>query len=56
MADGVSFVHIVVRDDDSDPLPTLSAFAEFQHGLAGRLAGQVRDGAEVVGTYPHAPT
>jgi hypothetical protein len=54
LADGVSFVHVVVSEDDSDPLPKLSAFAAFQKGLGDRLADKpVRTDAELVGTYRH---
>jgi len=52
LADGVSFVHVVVHEDDSDPLPKLSAFAAFQKGLGDRLADKpIRVGADLIGTY-----
>lgn len=54
LADGVSFMHVVVHEDDSDPLPTMSAFAAFQKGLGDRLVDRPsRVGAELIGSYRH---
>jgi hypothetical protein len=51
--DGVSFIHIVSYDDDSDKaLPELSAFKQFQAEFAERVeAAPARSGAEVIGDY-----
>lgn len=52
LEDGVTFVHLVVSEDGADPLPALSAFAEFQKGIGERLAdGPERVQCEVVGAY-----
>ncbi|MFI0366571.1 hypothetical protein ACH35V_01755 [Actinomadura sp. 1N219] len=52
LADGVSFVHIVVMEGDDDPLSGLSAFQEFQNGIKERLAGTpVRGEATMIGSY-----
>jgi hypothetical protein len=37
LADAVSFVHLAIVDADENPLPEVSAFQKFQHGLAERL-------------------
>jgi hypothetical protein len=50
--DGVTFVHIVESDGDSDPLPQLAAFQAFQSTMGQRIASPpVRGGAEVIGSY-----
>jgi hypothetical protein len=52
LADGVSFVHVVVVEGDDNPLSRLAAFQEFQRGAADRMAGPpVSAGATVVGSY-----
>lgn len=52
MDDGVSFMHIAITEGDSDPLPQLSAFQEFQKGAKERFAGApARGQATLVGSY-----
>jgi hypothetical protein len=52
LADGVTFVHIGVMDDDASPLPQFAAFQEFQKGFGERVAGApVRSDAVLVGSY-----
>ncbi|HEX4702572.1 MAG TPA: hypothetical protein VH352_10630 [Pseudonocardiaceae bacterium] len=52
LADGVSFVHVVVHDGDSDPLSRSSAFADFQAGIGDRVVGPpVPSEATLVGSY-----
>ena len=52
LADGVSFVHVAVMEDDGDPLSQSSAFAAFQKSLGDRLAdAPVRAEATLVGSY-----
>lgn len=52
LADGVSFVHIVVSDEDSDALPQLASFQEFTRALGDRLTGPpARSTADIVGSY-----
>ncbi|HWX95238.1 MAG TPA: hypothetical protein VNZ01_00180 [Solirubrobacteraceae bacterium] len=34
--DGVSFMHLAMTDDDSNPLAQVAAFARFQEGIAER--------------------
>lgn len=52
LADGVSFVHLVQLDGPDDPIPALSAFAEFQQGIGERCAdGPHPSAATVVGSY-----
>jgi hypothetical protein len=36
LADGVTFVHVAIVEGETDPLPQLSAFAEFQRGHGDR--------------------
>ena len=36
LEDGVSFAHVVVMTDGSNPLPELGAFRRFQAGIAER--------------------
>jgi len=52
LADGVTFVHVALRDGDDNPLARVRAFAEFQAGLADRVVGppQAND-ATIVGSY-----
>lgn len=38
LADGVTFVHVAIVEGETDPLPRLSAFAEFQRGHRDRTA------------------
>jgi hypothetical protein len=50
--DGVTFVHVALRDGDDNPLTRSPAFAEFQRGLAARQAEPPQPTpATVVGTY-----
>jgi hypothetical protein len=51
--DGVTFVHIVVSEDDRDPLSRSAAFKEFQQGIGERqIPGtRVRTAATLVGSY-----
>lgn len=52
LADGVSFVHVVVHEGDDDPLAASPAFAEFQRGIGDRVTGPPEAGAaDVVGSY-----
>jgi hypothetical protein len=52
LADGVSFVHVVVHEGDSDPLSESSAFAAFTAGIGDRVVGPpVPDEATLVGSY-----
>jgi hypothetical protein len=59
LADGVSFVHVSTCDtpDGSSPLGGLSAFREFQAGLASRVATPPDpSAADVIGAYVGLPT
>lgn len=52
LADGVSFVHVAVTEGENSPLTEVAAFAEFQAGIADRLAAPVdRSEATLVGSY-----
>jgi hypothetical protein len=53
LEDGVSFVHVALRDDGADnPLPSLQAFERFQAGLAERVdEGPLVMSGAVVGRY-----
>jgi hypothetical protein len=52
LEDGVSFVHVVTVDTDTDPLPGLPAFADFRRDAADRFAvSPATDGAAVIGRY-----
>ncbi len=56
LADGVTFVHLVVheiaREDEVNPLTSLSAFAEFQRGSSERtVAAPTFTDATLVGAY-----
>jgi hypothetical protein len=51
LADGVSFIHIAVIDDEN-PLERSSAFAAFQRQLADRVIDPpAAVGATLVGSY-----
>jgi hypothetical protein len=58
--DGVSFVHVSTADtpDGSNPLPEMSAFQQFGHDAAARVATPpVPTAADIIGSYrPVAPT
>jgi len=55
LADGVSFVHVVSIEGDTDPLSRSAAFAEFRRGLGDRLAGPPEpSSATLVGSYRFA--
>ena len=57
LADGLTFMHIVIAEGDSNPLPGLPAFKEFQSGLASRVTGPPERGeATVVGSYRFGDT
>ncbi|WP_329049119.1 hypothetical protein OG738_40855 [Amycolatopsis sp. NBC_01488] len=51
--DGVTFVHVVVNEDDSDPLSRSAAFTTFQTGFSERhvSATRTRNTATVIGSY-----
>jgi hypothetical protein len=52
LADGVSFVHIVVHEGEEDPLGASSAFAAFQQGIGERVSGPPEaQEATLVGSY-----
>jgi len=52
LRDGDSFVHIVVHENDQNPLPRLAAFQEFQRGIAERcVEAPERSEVSVVGAY-----
>jgi hypothetical protein len=52
LADGVSFVHVVVHEGDDDPLGDSAAFAAFQQGIGDRVAGPPEaEAATLVGSY-----
>jgi hypothetical protein len=52
LADGVTFIHIALRDGDDNPLARVRAFAEFQAGLGDRVVGPPQpNDATVVGSY-----
>ncbi|MEV4625762.1 hypothetical protein AB0J90_05665 [Micromonospora sp. NPDC049523] len=56
LADGVTFVHVGVMDDDAGALTDFAAFQEFQKGFGERVAGSpVASGAELVGSYGFIP-
>jgi hypothetical protein len=53
--DGVTFVHVAVREGGDDALPQLPAFQEFQRELAGRVvAPPDASPATIVGSYRFA--
>ena len=52
LADGVSFVHVGMVDDDSPGLAELTAFQQFQEKFGERAAGKpVPSEATLVGSY-----
>jgi hypothetical protein len=52
LADGVSFVHVVVHEGDDDPLGDSAAFAAFQQGIGDRvIEPPTAEDATVVGSY-----
>jgi hypothetical protein len=52
LADGVSFVHIVTTESDTNPLLTTAAFHEFQAGIGERCEqGPTPSDASKVGSY-----
>jgi hypothetical protein len=52
LADGVSFVHVVVTEDESRPLQGLSAFKEFLSTIDERcVEGPTSSDVTVVGSY-----
>lgn len=52
LADGVSFLHVVLAEGTTTPLTRSTAFADFQRGLADRTVGPpVRTDATLVGSY-----
>lgn len=52
LADGVTYVHVVQREGESDALTGLAAFAEFQRDARARMAGPPERGdATLVGSY-----
>jgi hypothetical protein len=52
LADGVTFVHVAVTEGESNPLPELAAFQEFQRGIGDRVTdGPFPSEATVVGSY-----
>ncbi|MDQ1732049.1 MAG: hypothetical protein QOK10_2208 [Pseudonocardiales bacterium] len=54
LQDGVSFVHMSTADtpDGSNPIPQLSAFAEFGRDIADRVTAMPTPAAaEIVGSY-----
>jgi hypothetical protein len=52
LADRVSFLHVVLREGEHNPLTQSAAFADFQRGLADRMVGPpVRTDAVPVGSY-----
>ncbi|MDN3358375.1 hypothetical protein [Actinomadura sp. DC4] len=52
LADGVSFVHVVVGEGEEDPLGGSAAFAEFQRGIGDRVTGPPQaDAATLLGSY-----
>jgi hypothetical protein len=52
LADGVTFVHVAVREGADDLLSRVPAFQEFQRELAARVvAPPVASPATIVGSY-----
>ncbi len=52
LADGVSFMHVVVQEGDDNPLPGMAAFEEFQRGIGDRcVAPPTRVEISIVGAY-----
>ncbi|WP_116049777.1 hypothetical protein [Amycolatopsis palatopharyngis] len=56
LADGVTFVHIGISEEDAAPLGELGAFAEFQRQFGERAAGKPEaSGATVIGSFGFLP-
>jgi hypothetical protein len=54
LPDGVTFVHLAIVDAAENPLSQVTAFQNFQHGLAERLVeGPTVQEVRVVGLYGH---
>ncbi|HZE31310.1 MAG TPA: hypothetical protein VE198_07720 [Actinoallomurus sp.] len=52
LADGVSFVHVVVHEGDENPLGDSAAFAAFQQGIGDRVSEPPNaEEATLVGSY-----
>ncbi len=52
LADGVSFLHVAVHDEQDNPLTRVAAFAQFQRELGSRVVAPPQAGAAtVVGSY-----
>jgi hypothetical protein len=52
LADGVSFVHVVVHEGEGDPLGSSAAFAAFQQGIGDRATEPPKaEEATLVGSY-----
>jgi hypothetical protein len=52
LADGVTFIHVAIKDGDDDPLPDLPAFQEFQREIGSRVvAPPMAAAATIVGSY-----
>ncbi|WP_202919188.1 hypothetical protein [Saccharothrix deserti] len=55
LADGVTFVHVVVHETDDNPLDGIAAFAEFQKGFGDRVGGPPSfSDATLLGSYRFA--
>lgn len=52
LADGVSFLHVLTADTETNPLAGLPAFTEFQRGFTERAAsGPDVSDATLIGAY-----
>ncbi len=52
LSDGVTFVHVAHHEGETNPLSSLSAFAEFQKDLANRCVEPPQPmAATIVGAY-----
>ena len=52
LADGVSFVHVALREGEDHPLAASAAFAEFQRGIGERVTAPPEAvTATLVGSY-----
>ena len=50
--DGVTFIHVVTTEGETNPLMSLPAFAEFQENFGERVdVAPVRGAATLVGAY-----
>ncbi|MFI9818030.1 hypothetical protein [Saccharothrix variisporea] len=55
LADGVTFVHVVIHETDENPLEHVAAFADFQKGFGDRVGGPPSfSDATLVGSYRFA--